>query len=264
VAKSNLESPLAISTGFGYSPANLLHKTKKLVDVSRRQSPAHPHRLPDDFQEHDSSMEVYDLLMIAVLVGATVFGAWKGLAWQLASLGAIVASFFVAVRFRADVAEYIHTEPPWDVFIAMLILYVGTSLVIWIVFRMVSQFIDRLKLKEFDRQIGALFGLAKGVLLCVIVTLFAVTLLGDRQREAIVRSRSGYYIARLLDRSHAVMPREVHELLGPYMESFDEQVDHSGVARPGPAADDSEESPFTVPVDDLFQAWQPSESALQR
>jgi membrane protein required for colicin V production len=217
-------------------------------------------------------MEVYDILMIALLVGATVFGAWKGLAWQLASLGAIVASYFVALRFRADLAEHIRAEPPWDVFIAMLILYVGTSLVIWIVFRMVSQFIDRLKLKEFDRQIGALFGLAKGVLLCVIVTLFAVTLLGDRQREAIVRSRSGYYIARLLDRSHAVMPRELHDVLGPYIESLDEQLGQAPARAPlgapiaggEPVSDDSDGPRFTVPVDDLFQAWQRTESELKR
>ena len=36
--------------------------------------------------------------------------------------------------------------------------------------------IDRLKLKEFDRQIGAIFGLAKGVLWCAVITFFTVTL----------------------------------------------------------------------------------------
>ncbi len=44
----------------------------------------------------------------------------------------------------------------------MLVLYILTSLAIWLLFRMVSGIIDRVKLKEFDRQMGALFGLAKG------------------------------------------------------------------------------------------------------
>ena len=35
--------------------------------------------------------------------------------------------------------------------------------------------IDRVKLNEFDRQMGALVGFAKGVLLCIAITFFAVT-----------------------------------------------------------------------------------------
>ena len=174
-------------------------------------------------------MEVYDFLMLAVLLAATLFGAWKGLVWQLASLGAIIASCFVALKFREPVAIHIPAATPWNVFLAMLFLYVGTSLLIWVAFRLVSGFIDRLKLKEFDRQIGALFGFAKGVLLCIIITLFAVTLLGDTQRQSIVRSRSGYYIARLLDKSDSVMPREVRDLLRPYVDSLDERLNDTGI-----------------------------------
>ncbi|MGB1707347.1 MAG: CvpA family protein, partial [Rubripirellula sp.] len=58
---------------------------------------------------------------------------------------------------------------------------------------MVRGSIDRMKLKEFDRQIGALFGLAKGALYCTLITLFAVTLSGERIREAVVQSKSGNY-----------------------------------------------------------------------
>ncbi|MFV1968070.1 MAG: CvpA family protein [Pirellulaceae bacterium] len=166
--------------------------------------------------------------MLGILLGATLFGAWKGLAWQVASLAAIVASYLVALQFRDQVSGFISTKPPWNVFLAMLILYVGTSLLIWLGFRFVSSFMDRLKLKEFDRQIGALFGFAKGVLLCVIVTLFAVALSDDAQRTAIVQSRSGYYIARLLDKSHSVMPEEMHEVLHPYMQPLSQQVPTSG------------------------------------
>lgn len=171
-------------------------------------------------------METYDILMIVVLVAATLFGAWKGLAWQIASLAAIVASYYVAFNFRDELAQHIHTAPPWNVFLAMLILYVGTSFAIWVVFRLVSGVIDRVKLKEFDRQIGALFGLAKGVLLCVIITLFAVTLATEQQRQAIIRSKSGYYIAILLDKSDPVLPKEVRDVLHPYIHQLDEQIQH--------------------------------------
>ncbi len=44
-------------------------------------------------------METYDICMLLVLVAATVFGAYKGMAWQIASLASLVVSYFVALRF---------------------------------------------------------------------------------------------------------------------------------------------------------------------
>ena len=170
-------------------------------------------------------MQTYDLFMVVVLIAATVWGLWKGLAWQLASLGSTFLSYFVAYQFRYAVAEYINTEPPWNVFLAMLILYLATSALVWIAFRAVRAFIDQVKLKEFDHQIGAILGAAKGVILCVIITLFAVTLASESQRQSIIGSRSGFYIARLLDKSHGIMPVELHDILEPYLHSLDDSLD---------------------------------------
>ena len=66
--------------------------------------------------------------------------------------------------------------------------------------------IDRVRLREFDRQMGALFGAAKGILLCVAITFFAVTL-SAQARSAVLRSRSGHVIALFLDRADAMVPR---------------------------------------------------------
>ena len=169
-------------------------------------------------------METYDIVMIVVLAGATLFGAIKGFAWQVASLASIVVSYVVAYRFREPLSESIRAEEPWNRFLAMLILFIGTSLVIWVGFRMVSRTIDRLKLKDFDRQIGAAFGLAKGGLFCILITMFAVALLGPSIRESIVRSRSGFYIAKVLDKTDMIIPPELHEVVAPYIERFERDL----------------------------------------
>ena len=170
-------------------------------------------------------MQPYDTIMLVVLGAATVFGFWKGLAWQIASLASLVVSYFVALRFSGVIAPIFGDNAPLNRFIAMLVIYLVTSLVIWILFRAVGGAIDRLKLREFDRQIGALFGFAKGVLLCVAITFFAVTLTGPDQREQILASRSGYYIGVLLDRSHSVIPEELHEVLHPYLHKIEKTLD---------------------------------------
>lgn len=166
-------------------------------------------------------MQGYDFLMVAVLVGAVAWGAWKGFAWQVASTASMVLSYFVALNFRAPVAQAIKATPPWNVFVAMLVLFLGTSLVVWLCFNFVSQAIERMKLKEFDRQVGALIGFAKGVLLCIIITLFAMTLLDQTQRQQIVNSRSGMYIAQILAKADAIMPQEIRQVLAPYVDGLE-------------------------------------------
>ena len=177
-------------------------------------------------------MQPYDLAMIAVLAAATLLGFFKGMARQVASLASLVASYFVALHLSPSVAGHLNQPEPLNRFIAMLLIYLITSLVIWLVFRKVSQAIDRVQLKEFDRQVGGLFGAAKGVLLCVAITFFAVSL-SAASRQTVLASRSGYYIARLIHQAGPVMPTEIHALLDPYLTELEQQLTLNRPATPG-------------------------------
>lgn len=183
-------------------------------------------------------MQTYDIIMLIILASAAIFGAIKGFAWQVASLASIFVSYFVANYFRNDVAKYINAQPPWNVFLAMLLLFFGTSLAIWLLFRMISSSIDKIRLKEFDRQLGAGFGLLKGAAMCCIVTMFAMTLLGPNQKTMIARSKSGQYIAQALSHAGSIMPAEVKEVIGPYIANVERQLEQ-GRTQEG----------FPVPVD---------------
>jgi membrane protein required for colicin V production len=169
-------------------------------------------------------LQGYDILMLLVLVGTTVFGAWKGMAWQLASLASVVLSTMVAIHGSGSLAPHISAKEPWNRFLAMLILFLATSLAVWLVFRLVARVIDRVRLKEFDRQVGALFGLAKGVLLCVVITFFVVTL-SETARQSVLGSRSGRYIALLTKSATPILPEEVTRVLGQYIDELDRKLD---------------------------------------
>ena len=169
-------------------------------------------------------MGVYDFIMLAILACAVLFGLWKGLAWQVASVAAIVVSYFVAANFSGIVAPYI-TEEAWGRFAAMFILYIGTSLAIWIAFGFVRKTIDDLRMDGFDHQAGAIVGAFQGALICIVVTLFAVTLLGEQTRKTICQSHSGYYIARALDKFSSLVPGQYHEMVGPYFNNFAKAMD---------------------------------------
>jgi len=89
---------------------------------------------------------------------------------------------------------------------------------------MVSGVIDRVKLREFDRQLGALFGLAKGVLFCLVITFFAVTL-SESARQMVLKSHSGDAIARLTRNAKGILPEDIRAVVGKYIDELDQKLD---------------------------------------
>ena len=219
-------------------------------------------------------METYDIVMLIVLGAAGIFGAIKGFAWQLASIASIGVSYWVAVNFREPFSQQIQADPPWNRFLSMLILFLGTAIAIWIVFRMISTWIERVRLKEFDRTVGFAFGLIKGTIYCILITMFAVALLGESVRDRIVGSRSGYYITKILDHSEQLLPAEIHQVVHPYLERFDERMraanssptSNAPLTWPAPSASDNnlllDQFPTSIPWQSNSQQ-PPTESPSQ-
>jgi membrane protein required for colicin V production len=178
-------------------------------------------------------MPSYDIIMVAILAILTTLGAWKGMAWQLASLASLVLSYVVALKFSEPIAPLFGEKAPWNQFVAMLVLYLATSLVIWVVFKLVAGFIARVRLQEFDRQIGLIFGFANGVLLCLLVTFFTVSL-SEAGRQAVLNSYSGYTIAVSIRRAIPLIPPEIDDVLGPYLDKLDEELAPATGPKPAP------------------------------
>jgi membrane protein required for colicin V production len=166
-------------------------------------------------------MQSYDIIMLVVLVGATIFGFWKGMAWQIASLASLVVSYVASLKFSEQLAP-MFGQPPLNRFAAMAAIYVGTSFVIWTLFRLVSRVIDKVRLEAFDKQLGAIIGFAKGVLLCLVITFFAVSV--PAGRATVIGSQSGHYIVALLDKAHAVVPPELHQIVDPYLNNLEQKL----------------------------------------
>lgn len=181
-------------------------------------------------------MQTYDLLMLAILGGLTIYGYFKGMAWQIAYITSFVASYFVAVRYADRLAPNItFVNPPANKFAAMLIVYAGCAFAVWMLFRIVRKAIDSVKMDGFDHQMGAIIGFARGVLWCVGVTFFAVTLLPPTFKQQIIGSQSGRYIARLLDETDSLFPPEVHQVIGPYLDRLESELGSGAPAAAAPA-----------------------------
>jgi membrane protein required for colicin V production len=168
------------------------------------------------------AIEGYDLVMLGILAAAAVLGYFKGIVWQIAWIAGIAASGFLALRFGGPLAPMFGQQAPWNRLIAMLAIYVGTSLAVWLVFRVISGAINAIHLSAFDHQLGLLLGIAKGALMCVVVTFFAVTL-APAYRNQIVASRSGRLVAEIIMRADEILPPNIVEPVQPFVKQFEDQ-----------------------------------------
>ncbi|MEE2641481.1 MAG: CvpA family protein [Planctomycetota bacterium] len=164
-------------------------------------------------------MQTYDVIMLVILGVSVFFGFLKGFAWQIASVAAFSVSYFVAVNFNGQVADYFGINP----LVAMFGLFLATALGIWIGYGMVHKQIERFQLKSFDRQIGAVVGLGTGIILCLVVTFFAV-MLGEEMGRKVVKSKSGKYITQVIHRLDGILPEEIEGKVRPYLEQLDSEL----------------------------------------
>ena len=121
-------------------------------------------------------MSAFDLIVIGIVGLSTVFAFWRGLIRVVMSLVALVAAVLGAIQFSPAVANMLPALSDNSVtrylaafaLIFVVVVIVG-SLLGWVL----SRAIRAIGLGFVDRLLGAVFGVARGVLIVVIAVLLA-------------------------------------------------------------------------------------------
>ena len=104
-----------------------------------------------------------------------------------------------------------------------------------------------------------MLGAVNGAIVCILVTLFAVTLpvLGDDQKTAICQSKSGYWIAQGIGQIHVGLPEDIHNVVHPYLHGLREKIEevHGSAETNGEEGGDHDHA-----EDDEKGDWNPSDS----
>lgn len=170
---------------------------------------------------------MFDAIVVMATLLGSVFGAWKGLAWQAAGILSLVAGFAVALPLSGPLAPAFGASAPLNRFVAVAVLYALVSLGVYIAALCYRTTIQRWKLEHWDRHLGGVAGALKGFLLCLVLTYFSVTLTSSL-REPILTTKSGKVMAHVMSAVHPIWPPGVHDVLHPYVHRLEEPKD------PGP------------------------------
>jgi uncharacterized membrane protein required for colicin V production len=162
------------------------------------------------------SLTYYDAAMAGVLVAGMVWGSWKGVTWQLASIASMILGYVVSHQLSPQLAPHFPGDPVVSRALAMLATYAvvsgGVFLVAWI-FRAI---LKKLQFEAFDRHLGMLLGGMEGTLLGLLATFFVVSL-APSTRDPIFSSPSGKLVGSLMNAVGPVLPSEAREALAPFI-----------------------------------------------
>ncbi|QDT54958.1 Colicin V production protein [Caulifigura coniformis] len=177
----------------------------------------------------------YDIAVLGVLVFCMARGASRGLIWQLATIAGIILCLMFAETFSGILGPHISLQPPLNEWVTMFGAYLVCSFVAFGAARMLTKGIEGAGLKEYNSHLGAIFGLAKGIVVCLVATFFLATL--DATHNLIANSKSGYYAAITMRKIHPIMPEKLHDALNRYIHSLDNipgvgPMDHDHVVDP--------------------------------
>ena len=152
-------------------------------------------------------MASYDIVMLAVALVFVLLGAWKGLTWAVLTAITLLGSYFAALKLRAPLGPSFGGGAR-GASLAMVAVFAVMCIVLLVVFRLGQPLLKHIELKHGDRVIGGLFGLANGIIACILVSLFAV-MLSSQARELVDQSQySGGYIRQVANTAPAVVPTE--------------------------------------------------------
>ena len=160
-------------------------------------------------------MTPYDAAMIGVVVAGMVWGAWRGITWQVASIASLVLGYLFAHPLSAQLAPHFPGEPVVARALAMLAVYAAVSGGVFFVAWLVRATLRRLRFEAFDRHLGMVLGGLEGAIIGVVGTVFVVSL-APQTRAAIFQSPSGRVVARVMDAAGPVLPGEVRDAVEPF------------------------------------------------
>jgi membrane protein required for colicin V production len=161
------------------------------------------------------TLSAVDWILLAVLGLSLLLGLWRGIVQEVLSLVGWVAAFYVSQMYAPHAAAWLPMEGSSQmlryaagfvvVFVAVLI---ATVLVSW----MVKKLVSAVGLGPLDRLLGSLFGLMRGVVILLAVTVF-VGMTPMRETEAWKQAQGAQWLQQFLHVLKPVLPADFGKYL---------------------------------------------------
>ena len=121
-------------------------------------------------------MTAFDLIVIGIVGLSAVFAFWRGLIRVVMSLVGLVAAVLAAIHLSpaaSNLLLVLSDNPITRYLVAFALIFIVVALICALLGWLLSRAVRAIGLGFVDRVLGAVFGVARGVLIVVIAVLLA-------------------------------------------------------------------------------------------
>lgn len=117
-------------------------------------------------------MTAFDYIVIGIVGVSLLFGLWRGVVGEIIALVAWALAIFAAVEFGAKLGQWAFTglnDPAVRTLAGCVLVFVAVLVIMALLRMAVSHMVKALGLSASDRILGMLFGLLRGLLVCMVL-----------------------------------------------------------------------------------------------
>lgn len=159
-------------------------------------------------------MNWFDIALILILCLSIATSFRKGLSREIIGLASVVAGLVLGIWFYGTAASYLEpylSSPLAAKFGGFLLVFFGVILLGSLIRFIVGKFLKVTGLSFFDHALGAIFGAARGGLICVALITGMMAFARDAHPpDAILHSRIAPYILHGGKVAAAIAPHELN------------------------------------------------------
>ena len=115
-----------------------------------------------------------DWILLALLAASMLMGAWRGLVYEVLSVMGWIAAFLLAQWFAPDVADKLPMQTSGETLryaAAFVLVFIASVFVAGLISSLMKKIISVVGLRPVDRILGAFFGLFRGLILLLALSV---------------------------------------------------------------------------------------------
>jgi membrane protein required for colicin V production len=160
-------------------------------------------------------MSSTDWILLALLAASMLVGAWRGLVYEVLSVMGWIAAFLLAQWLAPEVAEKLPMQSSGETLryaAAFVLVFIASVFAAGLISALMKRLISAVGLRPVDRILGAVFGLFRGLILLLALSV-VVHMTALHESDWWLESKGGPMLITLLKGLRPMLP----EKFGAYL-----------------------------------------------
>jgi membrane protein required for colicin V production len=160
-------------------------------------------------------MATVDWILLGILGLSFLLGVWRGLVYEVLSVFVWIAAFVLAQWFAPEVGAKLPMAGSAESLryaAGFVVVFIGSAFVAGVLVQVVKRLVAAVGLRPVDRTLGAVFGLIRGGILLLAITV-VMNMTALRSQADWQASQGASYLTAVLIKIKPLLPQDFAKYL---------------------------------------------------